>query len=415
MSHNAIFELLNANRTWLQVLEEQRRFEELTGFSRDQANEILQAANAREQLNRMLGGAMDVRDLIDQRNEVLNGFRQLLGGDEGTASLDLIRETHANISAISRDPIAPLALHDGTYDIGGAAGLLQDAGVYDQLRDYQIAGLSDYAGVDETTLASLAVAASHLETLQSAAGFAKVGAAAFAAASLFADPSRIRLGADYDAFLDPFFGDWTQIDALPDAYGGNEEIQRDVLDETDADEALLHVTADEAAALLGEGAYDENGAPILLFGRPTGLVLSGNPNAAAFALIADAERRMRRRVNKVMTAHHGPNWITDRIPEKAKEWKERRAQDENAGLPTHELLEYSYLFDLKIIVQENWSAGFALGSEKPRAVTRPIDALNPHRNYVSHHRPVTAHQLFGIVHTIQKLEPWLTADDEDDE
>ena len=405
-----LIDVLKAHEAVRVATDAQARISALTGLPSGVLDDALQAANGAEQLARLAGGGAAIRGAIEARNQALTAVGAIAGTAGHDALLDQIRRTHAEISSMSAVPIAPLEFHDGTYDASTVAALYGAVDVQTAFGAEHFAGLDGYVDVGPDGMAILGGAAAQFETLQSAVEFARVGLATLAAAELFADPSARRLGADYDPFVDPFFGAFGRLRAFPDRYERDRGAQREVADEVGADNGLLDLEPAEASALFHGAVRDRSGTPVLLFGRSTALFLVGDANREAYALLGEVERRLRARVDRVMSTAHGRAWLSDRCPDLEIEWAARREKDRKAGLGVAPLIDYSELGELMGVIKDHWAAGFAVAGEKPRTITGPIAALIPFRNYTMHHRPVTALQYFGIVHNARKLECWLMYD-----
>src|SRR5690606_7032557 len=104
------------------------------------------------------------------------------------------------------------------------------------------------------------------------------------------------------------------------------------------------------------------------------------------------------------------------LPQHAEQWAKKRDYDKAQGLPLHSLVEYSELTELASIIEKRWNDGFGdTVSNKSSRVVKAIRALIPHRNYEFHSRKVTPEQLIGIVHLVQRLEPFLVGLEPDGE
>ncbi|MBC6404015.1 MAG: hypothetical protein GDA39_08395 [Hyphomonadaceae bacterium] len=261
----------------------------------------------------------------------------------------------------------------------------------------------------DETLASLISATRGLDGIRSPDSFAAVGAAGFAAGDLL---SRGNLfGDEFSARIDTFFGDWTRINRLPDNYPDDPGVRREVIREIKADGDLPDVDTHEAAAIIRESLKDKDGNPVTVLGLPTGLVMPTDPGKAAFTLLVGLERLVRDKVVTVMREKFGENWVEDKCADFLPDWRKRSEDEVGAGLPPGQIIEYSTLHELGEIITKYWDHGFAIAGRKPRIISRPVSALIPLRNRVCHAREVNSEILFGVIHNVRKLEPWLREGD----
>ena len=397
----------------LRDLEEQERMRRLV-CPDGPFNELAHVYSVHDQLRAVLGPNRSLVDFVAERQGLLDTYKNAIDAAGGPTALRRLADQATGVGDVLGQH--PIGSHADAFE--NARSMIAILGVSDVLAEDRYRALGAFARPERDALAAIGAAASHFEALSAASSFARVGSAMAAAEAAFASNSI--LGAAYNDVIDPFFGDWTRVNALPDEYGADIGARREIVREIDADEALLDVETEEAAALIDESAVDENGAPVLVFGRPSGIIVADDPARAAFALISETERRYRARVARVMSAAFGASWLREKHPELAKEWAGRREEDEKEGLPVEPLIQYSTFYELNGIVTSHWTVGFAGDARKPRQVTAPFSALNPHRRHTMHSRLVTPEQLVGIWTNIRKIEPWLMADaaqdgeDEDD-
>ena len=297
-----------------------------------------------------------------------------------------------------------LARHQSRLDAIGVKFAIHPSldGVLKDLSENQIAA----------RLSLIASASSQFDTIGNQASFAKVGAAVSAAARALSDESIHR--RDFSGEIDGFFGDWARIAQLPKGYGRNESARRETLQEVKADDALLDVSTEEAAALFSQSSFSPNGTPIVLLGEPIGLVVAQDPDDIAARLLRRVERTLRALIDGIFRKNYGDNWPADLMPERAGSWSEKRNVDEQNNLPVHELIHYAEFSELPDILNKHWSQNFAGRGSTAKKVTSRIRALIPHRNYEFHSRPVTPEQLLSIVYSVRMLESFLSHEKTED-
>ena len=255
-------------------------------------------------------------------------------------------------------------------------------------------------------LSIIASASSQFDTILDQQSFSKVGTAAIATARALSNEN-IRLH-DQSRAVDGFFGHWSRLTRLPDGYGQDEGARRETLREINADEALLDVSTEEAAALFSQTSFSADGLPIVLLGEPIGLIVTQDPDDVAARLIRRTERALRRQIDRVFRKRHGDNWPAAIMPERAASWSKKRKEDEQHNLPVHDLICYAEFAELADILTAHWSEHFAHHGTTLKKVTGRIRALSPHRNYEFHSRPVTTEQLLAIAYSVRILEPFLS-------
>lgn len=273
--------------------------------------------------------------------------------------------------------------------------------------------LKDFVeGQAAARLSVIASASSHFDTILDQQSFSKVGTAAIATARALSDEN-IRQN-DHSRTVDEFFGHWGRLTQLPEGYGHDADARRETLREIEANEALLGVSTEEAAALFSQTSFSANGLPIVLLGEPIGLVVTRDPDDVAARLIRRVERALRNQIDRVFRKKHGDNWPDIIMPERAASWSEKRKADEQNNLPVHDLLCYAEFTELADILTAHWFDYFAHHGTTLKKVTGRIRALSPHRNYEFHSRPVTAEQLLTIAYSVRMLEPFLSHPDDRD-
>ena len=370
--------------------------------------------------------------------ESLENLRRLTEPFDGPAGLiEMVRQRQSLYDQIDRDLIQSsnfrsLVDHVSACDLQSAISLSADDTVSSSLRDtlQQLNSPLGLAGVVEairatslgelrTQLASAidptaATIASSLnfDHLTNPESFARVGVASVTAAHAFEELGPFN--PSFDSFTDSFFGDWTRSPSLPTNYGDDDAIREEVIEQIDADKALLEISPEEAGSIIEESNISASGTPLRIFGSPVGIVFVQRPETVVFEVITEFERRLRKKVDKTMMRAYGESWIADKFPDKHEVWSERRQDDEDNGLKTHSLIEYSDFTELASVIESQWSNGFARSGVRPRDINKSVSALNPHRRYTMHSRNVYPEQIFGVVHHIQRIETWLLEDHEEE-
>ena len=332
---------------------------------------------------------------VQRANEMTLAIQRIAEA-AGLAALEketALRATNNIFTALSDD----LARHQSRLDMIG----VRDA-VHPMLTGRLTNFVEDQAAARLSVIAS---ASSHLDTILDQQSFSKVGTAVIAAAHALSDENVRR--HDHSVAIDDFFGHWSRLTRLPEDYGQDEDTRRETLREIDADEALLDVSTEGAAALFAQTSFSTDGLPIVLLGEPIGLVVTRDPDDIAARLIRRTERALRNRIDRVFRKRHGDNWPNVIMPERAACWLKKRKADEQNNLPVHDLICYAEFTELADILKAYWSGHFAHHGTTLKKVTGRIRALAPHRNYEFHSRPVTTEQLLSIVYSVRILEPFL--------
>ena len=403
MSLNSIQRALGAQQSLARIIEEQERWRRLV--ERPRVLEVPGRTRViEEHLQSIIESSTAYQRSIDLHVQRANEMALAVERITMPARLAAIEKattppvTNRVIAALSDD----LARHQSRLDTIGVRAAVHPI-LTGRLKDF----VKDQAA---TRLSIIASASSHFDTILDQQSFSKVGAAAIAAARALSDENIRR--HDHSRTVDGFFGHWGRLTQLPKSYGEDEDARRETLREIEADEALLDVSTDEAAALFSQTSFSSNGLPIVLLGEPIGLVVTQDPDDVAARLIRRTERALRNQIDRVFRKRHGDNWPDVIIPERAASWSEKRKQDEQNNLPVQELICYAEFTELADILTTHWSDHFAHFGMKAKRVTGRIRALSPHRNYEFHSRPVTTEQLLSIAYSVRMLEPFLSHPDD---
>jgi len=407
MSLTSIQRALEAQQSLARIIEDQERLRRLV--ERPRNFEILDRTRViEEHLQSIVESSTAYQRSVERHVQRANEMALAVERIAMPARLAAIEKattppvTNNIIAALSDD----LARHQSRLDAIGVSAAVHPI-LSGRLKDF----VEDQAA---TRLSIIASASSHFETILDQQSFSKVGTAAIAAARALSDEN-IRLH-DYSRAVDGFFGHWNRLTHLPEDYGQDEDARRETLREIEADEALLDVSTEEAAALFSQTSFSGYGLPIVLLGEPIGLVVTQDPDDVAARLIRRTERALRSLIDRVFRKRHGDNWPDAIMPERAATWSEKRKNDEQNSLPVHDLICYAEFSELADILTAHWSDHFAHHGTTLRKVTGRIRAVSPHRNYEFHSRPVTTEQLLSIAYSVRMLEPFLShPDDQDDQ
>ena len=406
MSLTSIQRALEAQQSLARIIEDQERLRRLVEQPR--IFEILDRTRViDEHLQSIVASSTAYQRSIERHVQRANEMALAIERIAMPARLAAIEEattpplTNNIIAALSDD----LARHQSRLDAIGVRAAVHPI-LTGRLKDF----LEDQAAARLSIIAS---ASSCFDTIIDQQSFSKVGTAAIAAARALSDENIHR--HDHSRAVDGFFGHWSRLTQLPEGYGQDEDARRVTLREIEADEALLDVSTDEAAALFSQTSFSSNGLPIVLLGEPIGLVVTQDPDDVAARLIRRTERALRNQIDRVFRKRHGDNWPDVIMPERAASWSEKRKWDEQNNLPVQELICYAEFTELADILTIHWSDHFAHFGMKAKRVTGRIRALSPHRNYEFHSKPVTAEQLLIIAYSVRILEPFLShPDDQED-
>lgn len=375
---------------------------------------LFDAIEKQEQLRRMLepmGGLSAVMDQIQHRQTAYDQVLEVYNRSQEFRQLAEHLSAGDKLSDIARQ-MGGSALADARAAIDQWRTPLGFDGIAEILRVNRLGSLEEYLPPRRDLTAAIAAAASAFDHLGHPENFARVGAASFAAADAYN-----KLGAfspALDRLVDPFFGDWTRSPDLPQRYGDDDGAREEIVEEIGADKALLDVSPEEAGSIIQESVLEFQSQALFIFGRPSGLALVQSPGTVVFEIVTEFERRLRARVDRVMTKAHGSNWIANKFPEEHRSWTEKREADAKERLETHDLIQYSDFTELAKIVVTHWTDGFEASGVKPRDIKRCVMAMNPHRRYTMHSRIVRAEQVFGVFHQARKLEAWLMEDEPDE-
>lgn len=116
--------------------------------------------------------------------------------------------------------------------------------------------------------------------------------------------------------------------------------------------------------------------------------------------VEDIERRLRSLIVERYLANFGDDWVSRLHPDMVGNWNEMMERDKksfsNYDNFNNALIDYSYLGDLKIIIERNWQLftdKFGEGKENKRNFHRKIEAVIRVRNPLAHHRNVPENEL----------------------
>ncbi len=379
--------------------------ERLAGFDRSAAGSILgQQANALLDLPRPMH-----ETFLDSRNDLHERYEALIESINPAGSV-----SHTLENAIREAGLNPrMQAYAGALEAGQSVRSVLSL-IDKHYPDHStLHGLSDYVGSRNSALTSVALAASHFDQIGRPESFLHVGVATHAGLNAFFEAGVNDL--NFEKVIDPFFGDWSRINEIPKRYEIDPGARKEVVREIGADESLTEVETEEAAVVIEENLYDDDGEPLILLGKFTGIYIAQKPGQAAFAFITEAERRYRAIIQKYMSETYGENWLADRYPTLRSEWTAKRDADKQAGLPARPLIEYSNFYELNEILRENESKAIPMGGYRVKDVTKRFNALIPQRNYICHSRPVQSEILFGVILNILKIEDWLMNHLDEDE
>ena len=406
MSFNSIQQALEAQQSLARVIEDQERWRRLV--ERPRILEVLDRTRViDERMQSIIESSTayqrSIKRHVQRANEMALAIERI-AKPARLAALELAttsRVTNKIITALSDD----LSRHQSRLDA---------IGVRDAVHPILTGRLKDFLESQAAArLSIIASASSHFDTILDQQSFSKVGTAAIATARALSDENIRR--HDHSEAVDDFFGHWSRLTQLPEGYGQDEDARRETLREIEADEALLDVSTEEAAALFSQTSFSANGLPIVLLGEPIGLIVTQDPDDVAARLIRRTERALRTRIDGVFRKRHGDNWPDAIMPERAASWSKRRKVEEQNNLPVHDLIYYAEFAELADILAAHWSDHFAHPGTMLKKVTGRIRALSPHRNYAFHSRPVTTEQLLTIAYSVRMLEPFLSHPDDPDD
>ena len=406
MSLNSIRRALESQQSLARIIEEQERLRRLVEQPR-----ILEVLDRTRVIDEHLQSIIESSTAYQRSIE-----RHVQRANEMALAIERISKP-TWLAAVERATTPPVmnkfiaALSD---DLARHQSRLDAIGVRAAVHPILTGRLRDFVeGQAAARLSVIASASSHFDTILDQQSFSKVGTAAIAAARALSDENIRR--HDYSRAVDGFFGHWSRLTQLPEGYGQDEDARRETLREIEADEALLDVSTEEAAALFSQTSFSADGLPIVLLGEPIGLVVTQDPDDVAARLIRRTERALRNLIDRVFRKIHGDNWPNIVMPGRAASWSEKRKIDEQHNLPVHDLICYAEFTELADILTTYWSDHFARHGATMKKVTGRIRALSPHRNYEFHSRPVTTEQLLSIAYSVRMLEPFLShPDDQDD-
>lgn len=136
--------------------------------------------------------------------------------------------------------------------------------------------------------------------------------------------------------------------------------------------------------------------PVTTDGSDPGLIFHPGHNA----LITAVEQHLRALISAKMSTQYGDDWIDKRIDSTVvAEWRLRREEAVAKGEPPFELLQYSYLMELKdiIIRRDHWRAVFADVFRSKEHFAVSMERLHPIRRPLAHGRPIGTGQQFHLI------------------
>ena len=406
MNFKSLQRALEPQHSLKRIIEDQERWRRL--LARPGISDVLERTRAFDgRLQSIMDSFISYQRLIDshvRRANEITAVIDRIAKPSWLEALDKVTLPHSSNTIFSRLS-DDLARHQSRLDPIGV-GIVIHPTLNGLLKDFG-------EGQVAARLSLIASASSQFDTIRDQESFARVGAAVIAAGRALSNKNILR--CDNSRAIDGFFGDWTRVTQLPEAYGCDEGARRETLQEVKADDALLDVSTEEAAALFSQSSFSSDGMPILLLGEPIGLVITRDPDDISARILRRTERKLRAIVDQIFRKNHGDNWPAELMPKRAVSWSKKRQIDEQNDLPTHSLIHYAEFSELPDILNKNWTGNFSGRGSKAKKVTSRIRALIPHRNYEFHSRPVTAEQLLTIVYSVRILEPFLSHENTEDD
>lgn len=142
--------------------------------------------------------------------------------------------------------------------------------------------------------------------------------------------------------------------------------------------------------------------PTTTDGSDPGLIFHPGHNA----LITSVEQHLRSLISTKMSEHYGGDWLKKRVdPKIISEWKQRREDAVAKGEASLELLQYSYLMDLKdiIIGRQHWREVFHEVFVSKEHFSVSMERLHPIRLPLSHGRPIGTGQQFHLISEASRI------------
>jgi len=142
--------------------------------------------------------------------------------------------------------------------------------------------------------------------------------------------------------------------------------------------------------------------PATTDGSDPGLLFHPGHNA----LMTSVEQNLRKLIAVKMSGQYGEGWVDKRIdPKLVADWKQRREEAIAKGEAPLELLQYSYLMDLKdiIIRRDHWRDVFKAVFESKEHFSVSMERLHPIRLPLSHGRPIGTGQQFHLVSEASRI------------
>lgn len=110
-----------------------------------------------------------------------------------------------------------------------------------------------------------------------------------------------------------------------------------------------------------------------------------------YAALTHLEQHLRQFVQSRLAALDSA-WLRRRVPgDMLRDWKLRQSEDEAAGRPVYEPIQYANFMDLADIIcaRNNWNETFQAAFQKSDALRVSLMRLHPMRNNTAHSRPRT--------------------------
>ncbi len=142
--------------------------------------------------------------------------------------------------------------------------------------------------------------------------------------------------------------------------------------------------------------------PATTDGSDPGLLFHPGHNA----LITSVEQHLRALICAKMSAQYGEDWIGKRIDSKiVSDWEGRREAAVAKGEARLELLQYSYLMDLKdiIIRRDHWRDIFKEVFVSKEHFSVSMERLHPIRVPLSHGRPIGTGQQYHLISEASRI------------
>lgn len=126
---------------------------------------------------------------------------------------------------------------------------------------------------------------------------------------------------------------------------------------------------------------------------------NGSFDAIHYEVMMRVEQNLRGLIETVLLTEAGPKWPKQRVPEAVRaRWKERQAEDRNAGRPVYALIQYADFMDLPHVVgrQDNWPL-FAPYFRSLDDFSVSMQRLHPVRKAIAHSRPLARSDVLTLL------------------